>query len=1489
MIPAHRWLHCSFGALALPSLTVDGSHTNSASVTYASWPSNPRGYSAGPASASFNVAALTLGKTANGTAQATIGQVVTYTLQLSGPAGTAHSLALTDTLPAGLVFLGSAGSSGLGALPGPSVSSPDDGSQPVTVTWNFGDKVLGSAARLITYTARLADVPANHNGIQLTNNATLNYQNTSNARQSRTAFSALNVIEPALSIAKTVRPTRGVQAGATLYYAIYVTNTAGAASQVVVTDTLAAGTRYNAGSLTCADQAGRALVPAVVSSISNLVITFGTIPASGSLGCNFTALALPTLTLNGSHTNTAWVTYADVSSQPRGYRSGPATASFTVLGLTLAKSIGGAGQATVGQVVTYTLSIAGPAGTARSLALTDTLPAGMLFVGVSGSSGLGTLPTAGVTSPDDGSRPVTMTWSFGDLILSGAPGLITYTARLADMPGNRSGVQLTNDATLSWLDAGGSAHRLTSTAVVNVVEPKLQLSKAFTPSRTAPGGQVTVSFVVTNVGTSTAYGVAISDPLTPTQLVSPAGMTAGCGFAFGTQAANGRTTVTYSGGLVPPGAVCAMQFQLTLSSAVSTTSSSQVFNTALLVQALTQPASNPYGRNEPQLSSTASLEATSPTLALVTHFAAGTVESGGVYVEWAVADERGTAGYYVYRQAAGGSWQPISVDLLPASPGDGPGALYRLSDPGAQPGGRYIYRLEEVESRGVRRSYGPYKVTVSGPLALPAGTYAAARTLTLGSPAGPLTFEERSEARLRAAPTTTPTAAAAPVPQSWVQNPGSKTQVPSQTARNHMLWLPLILDGSSVPATPTGAARILVSQDGLYYLDVADIASALGVPKAAAGDLIQQNLLRLSNAGQDVAVLPAAGNAGLYFYGQSPSSQFTNENTYWLQRGSGTQMLPEPGGAPGPVAGETFADTSHAEQNVYPLTALFSDPAADYWMWDYVQAGTAVDHKSFPVQGSGAARTGLASLTARFMGATDSQTGADHHVVLSINGVRVGEGRWAGTTPYTLTVSFDAGLLQPGANTVQVAGILDAGVPYSIFYINSFDLAYQRSYSAVNDQLLLRGGGNPVVTVSGFTGPNVEVFDLADPLHPRLVSGVTLDQANGSYRVSFRPQSGDRPYLALTAPAAVRASLSAAPSGPQLKAAGRGAEYIIITSAALSGTAQALASYRAGAGLQAAVVDLQQIYDEFNYGVASPQAIRDFLSFAYATWNPRPRYVLLAGNGSFDYKNYLGYNDCIVPPLMAGTVDGGIAPADMLYGDVGAGSSVPQMAIGRLPVLTASELQAEIAKIRAYEAADGSGWSRQVLMLADQPGIGGNFASESDELAGLISPQYSVQKVYVGQFGAAQARALTLDAFRAGRGLVNYVGHGGLDRLSADGLLLTSDVPSLENGARLPVLSAATCVVGNDSVPGYATLSQSLVLEPDGGAIATFAPTSIAFDADSIQLDQAFISVSTGSEAMRLGDAVDLSLQQYAAEGGTGYVLDGYELEGDPALELKWR
>ena len=46
--------------------------------------------------------------------------------------------------------------------------------------------------------------------------------------------------------------------------------------------------------------------------------------------------------------------------------------------------------------------------------------------------------------------------------------------------------------------------------------------------------------------------------------------------------------------------------------------------------------------------------------------------------------------------------------------------------------------------------------------------------------------------------------------------------------------------------------------------------------------------------------------------------------------------------------------------------------------------------------------------------------------------------------------------------------------------------------------------------------------------------------------------------------------------------------------------------------------------NEFNYGIYNPKAIRDFLSYAYNNWKKSPRYVVLAGNGTYDYKNNLG-------------------------------------------------------------------------------------------------------------------------------------------------------------------------------------------------------------------------------------------------------------------------
>ena len=73
-----------------------------------------------------------------------------------------------------------------------------------------------------------------------------------------------------------------------------------------------------------------------------------------------------------------------------------------------------------------------------------------------------------------------------------------------------------------------------------------------------------------------------------------------------------------------------------------------------------------------------------------------------------------------------------------------------------------------------------------------------------------------------------------------------------------------------------------------------------------------------------------------------------------------------------------------------------------------------------------------------------------------------------------------------------------------------------------------------------------------------------------------------------------------------------GADYLVIAPAALRLGAEALAAYRS-ANFDTLVVELEDIYDEFNFGLASPLAIRALLSYADQQWQRSPEYVLLAG------------------------------------------------------------------------------------------------------------------------------------------------------------------------------------------------------------------------------------------------------------------------------------
>jgi len=850
-----------------------------------------------------------------------------------------------------------------------------------------------------------------------------------------------------------------------------------------------------------------------------------------------------------------------------------------------------------------------------------------------------------------------------------------------------------------------------------------------------------------------------------------------------------------------------------------------------------------------------------PTRVLLSDFRAYE-ENGHWVVEWKTASEENTVGFYLLRKdKESGEYRQINSKLLPGLINSRQGGTYRLIDSGASLSEGATYKLIEVEGRGRQRSYGPFAVGED----IKQG---AVKTLHKDNSSAPHRPEVLSRGE---------------VSHYKREAHGiSKAQENRITAKKGVQQASKALKGSRVG----DQAKISLTEPGLYYLKASDISAALGMPESRVRNMIRHRSLSLSNQGQRVAYFADDSSSGIYFYNQGIDSMYTRKNIYWLNKDRGLEMVHVQGRGPSPAAGnETYRETLHFEEDLMDAPGLFRDPMADYWFWDYVFAGDPdMGSRAFTLQTNGVAPIAdTAFLTVRLHGASDSLVKNEHHAIFTLNGKKIGESLWQGIDEdHTVTLSFSQNLLKEGDNTLEVAGSLDPGVPYSIFYINSFDLAYERLYQAVGNTLLFKGDTNQVVSVSGFTNPDILLFEVTDSLNPKLIQARTIDGVAGNYRVSLNPASPEAVYLAISRDAVKSGAEVWADVPSTLKDKNNRADYLVITTTALKNTAASLAAYRKGRGLSTMVVDLEDIMDEYNHGIYSPEAMRDFLSYAYKNWKKAPKYVVLAGDGSYDYKDNLGFGDSLVPPMMVLTPDG-LFPSDNYF--VADGNHIPLMALGRLPASTPQELQGMIDKTIAYEAASGGAWGSRILMLADM-GEGGIFTTQSDQALAGLPAKFTPIRIYLTEHPLDEARWLLFNELNKGVGVMNYIGHGGLDRFSADGLLVSDDVSSMANAGKYPVVTAMTCVVGQFSIPGYPSLAEYLVLKQQGGAVAMWAPTGISVDSEALILDTKLFQHAFKEGTRVLGDIIVKALQDYAQEGNEPSMMDIYTLLGDPALKM---
>lgn len=807
-------------------------------------------------------------------------------------------------------------------------------------------------------------------------------------------------------------------------------------------------------------------------------------------------------------------------------------------------------------------------------------------------------------------------------------------------------------------------------------------------------------------------------------------------------------------------------------------------------------------------------------------------DRGRVVVEWETGAEVETLAWGLERQdPRTRAWTAVAAQPLPAS-GSLPGGSYRFVDAAAPPAERLIYRLVELEASGRSRVHGPWELAVE------------ARRAT----AVPAASGVRAKPRLRRA----------------------------ETAADTARWAPPV------------RARIATVESGWHSVPAGDLATALGVRASTVANWLRRGELRLTHFGHDVAWSSDRDGNSLDFHAEPFASPYADTNAYWVAPGKGTAVVELPAR---PVttavsAAASFRDRASLEQDVQEWLHGPRDPEGDYWFWSVLIADLAGQaRRDFDFQlaaPAGDDRAGAAGeLAVRLHGYAPSTTSGRFRVTVDFNGSRLGEAVWSAALPETARFPMPAGLLAEGENRITLTATEGS------VWVDGFDLDYARRYRAADDRLAFRGDGHPVVTVSGFSSPEITLLDLSEPRLPRRVTGAAAGRArDGSWQVRFRPASPTTPYFASAAPYAA-AEVAGKPAPAGLRDAANRADYLVITDAALVEAAQELADYRAGQGFETRVVTVEQITDEFRFGVFDRAGLTEFLRWAATRWALAPRYVVLAGKGSYDYRGLHGDTANLVPAMVAAT-GLGLVGSDLPLADFVGRDGDPEVAIGRLPVLSADELRAFVAKLRAYESAPAGSWSSRVALVADDADAAGDFPATSLRLRDRIPAGFDVETIHLASpADAAAARARLLTAFGEGAALINFVGHGGLDRLAHEVLLASDDVPALANGARLPVFTAESCYVASFAFPGFRTLAEELVLAPQGGAIAAWGPGGLSFEGEVAELADRILPALLDSGSGRLGDRAVAGLRAYLAAGGKARVAAAYTLLGDPATDLR--
>ena len=1233
-----------------------------------------------------------------------------------------------------------------------------------------------------------------------------------------------------LSITNVPSPNPVIAGNNITYTVVVKNNGAAAASTVAFSEAIPANTTFVSATptpssgWTCSVVTGT-LTCSNATLASGASVSFAvvlTVNAGTAAGTVITDVANVTATTTDSNPNNNSATATDVV----------ATAGQSDLSVT--STANPANVVSDGNNITYTQTVANNGPAASGLAtFTDTIPAGATFVSftVPGGWNCGTLPAVGSTGG-------TITCTIASLAVNASANFpLVLKAALGDAPGtNITNVANINNSPCSSASDPNCANNFASTTVVvaSPTQSDVAIFKTASPDPVNQGTNLTYTLQVTNNGPAAAQNVTVSDPLPSQVAYQSVTTTQGtCTYTAGTATVGCNLGTVSVGGLVI----------ITINVSANTFSSATLATNTATVNAPCSSASDPNCTNN---SSTFVSTIAAPTAVQLASFRAIPRQGGGILLEWKTREEIRNLGFNVFRldsqkrRRLNPSLIAGSALLIRGGLPQHAAKTYQWFDPEGTV--QSVYELEDVDLNGTRMPHGPVSVDAAAP-----SSGAIARPMLLTQLSRAIAQPAVSRERVLS----TPAPAIPAVAQGTV---------------------PVSLDGY-------GAVKILVQSEGWVQVSKAQLVAAGLEPNVDARYLqlyaegIEQPMLIVGR--QSGALGP---NDSIEFYGTGIDTPFTDARVYWLIRGSRPGLR---------VSSVPAVNTTLSEPQSFPFTVVLQQRTTYFATLlngenndNFFGAPVTSEPVDQPLTVAHADPNSSMQISVdiTLQGATDQQ---GHSVSVQFNGVSIGEMDFANLVNVTQTFPIDRSLLLDGVNTVTLTALQGDN---DVSVVQTIALHYPHTYAADGNWLKATAPTGQTIHVTGFSNAQIQVFDITNPLAISQLSGKVALEGQ-SYGVTLGiPQAGAQERTLLV----FSDDQISPPSGlafhkPSTFAEQRtGSQMVVITHPDFESALAPLVKWHESRGQSVEVVTIDEVFDAFNYGERSPFAIRDFLQNAATRWSRKPQYLLLVGDASLDPRNYLGMGDFdFVPTRIIETAAFKTATDDW-FSDFKQ-NGYPTIATGRLPVRTVSDAELVVSKIVNFEKGfGGSAGAPQALLVADQ-NIDADFTTATKFAANNLPSSLQPAEIFADGQDPAVASQQILTALNNGPALVNYSGHGSVEQWSFSDLLDNSSATSLSNGDRLSVYLLMDCLNGFFQDVYSTSLAESLLLAPNGGAVAVWASSGFTNQPPQASMNQAVLQLLKTNPSLALGTAIVQAKSGIADND----VRRTWVFFGDPAMTLQ--